>query len=229
MKYNVSIIAAAVVQAMTSKPEVFGGEGSEMRSADGHVFHKSAIVYTHENGNTLVNTGMSVSFVADKVLYKDGCYRFVLDDGTKASFYSGRGVDIEITEQSDAADEGGEEEADEAPAPKKGKKAAVVEEDDEDVADEEEDFEPPVRGKKSAGKKAAIVEEEEEEEEVVPVKKKKAAVLEEEDDEEVEIPVKKKKAAVVEEEEEDEPAPKAKKVAAGKKQAIDWDDSDFDS
>ena len=170
MTYNVKIIAAKVVQALGAKPQPFGGADSELRTSEGQVFHKSAIIYVNDDGSTLVNTGMAVTFEATKILFKDGRYNFVLTDGTKASFYADRGADIEIEEASASEEETTEEEEDETPAPKKrGKKAAPVveeeeeedeeeeEESDEEESDEEEedDFEVPVRGKKPAAKAKA--------------------------------------------------------------------------
>ena len=215
MTYNVKIIAAKVVQALGAKPQPFGGADSELRTSEGQVFHKSAIIYVNDDGSTLVNTGMAVTFEATKILFKDGRYNFVLTDGTKASFYADRGADIEIEEASASEEETTEEEEDETPAPKKrGKKAAPVveeeeeedeeeeEESDEEESDEEEedDFEVPVRGKKPAAKAKAA-----------PAKRGKKVVEEEDESDEEE-----------EEEEDEAPAPKAKgKAKASSK--VDWD------
>ena len=242
MTYNVTIIAAKVVQSLTTKPEAFGNADSELRTADGQVFHKSAIIYVSDNGNTLVNTGIAVNFQAEKVLFKEGRYNFVLTDGSKASFMMGRGADIEISEITDADEEEiVEDEEDEAPVAKKrgSKKVAVVEEDeddeevsedDEEVSEDDEEIEVPVRGKKpvvKAKRKVALVEEEDDSDE---------------DDEELEIPVRGKKAAakpvvkakrkaIVEEddsdeedEDEEDEAPVTKKSKKSVK--LDWDNFD---
>ena len=240
MTYNVTIIAAKVVQSLTTKPEAFGNADSELRTADGQVFHKSAIIYVSDNGNTLVNTGIAVNFQAEKVLFKEGRYNFVLTDGSKASFMMGRGADIEISEITDADEEEiVEDEEDEAPVAKKrgSKKVAVVEEDeddeevsedDEEVSEDDEEIEVPVRGKKpvvKAKRKVALVEEEDDsdEDDSDDSDEDDEEVSEDddsdEDDEELEIPVRGKKAAA-------KPVVKAKRKAIVEEDDSDEEDED---